>query len=645
MERPTSPVASALPSRGRIAAIVIAFLALALLVYGRSLGNDFVRWDDGLLIFENPAVRSFSLSSLRTIFTSYDPELYIPFTFLAYQFDYLIGGTHATVYHLHILLLHVMNALLVAWVLFLLWGRTVRATRGGIPALCGGLLFLVHPLHTEAVAWASAMKDVQSTFFFLASFITYIYYRCEQRKSLYWWSIGLFACGLLSKVMVATLPVALLLLNWRNSHLDRQTWLEKIPYFLLALMFGFVAVVGKSEAMGASDLVTTILMAAKSTIFYLQKFVLPFGLSVMYPWTQPVSISSPSFFVPLAVLLVIVAGVLATIRRTKDIAFGFFFFLVTLAPTFFVYAKGNDLYIASDRYAYIPSIGMILLVCLIVEALWLRIPTMPRSPKSPRNVFILGILGLIGFFGFLSYRQSRVWQNTEALFTHALTVQPRAFVAHMALGSLYLRQGKLAEAAEHLRHSIELRDHHKARTNLGHVYAKQGRWEDARREIDRARDIDPESVEPLLGLAILHTQAGRIDDALVSYDAVIAMQPRNAKAYLNKGSILLDQGRTAAAVAAFKEAIRIEPLFHQAHYNLGIAYTSQGRLDDAIAQYEETIRIAPEFRQAHLNLGVLYAKIGRLQDATEAFEAVLEIDPGNAAARSALEQLRRFPNE
>lgn len=167
-----------LPSWSVRGSLIAAFFIIAALVYGASLHNQFVRLDDGLLIYENQAIQHINPQTIKTVFTTYDPELYIPLTLISYQVDYLLGGIDPFLYHLQNLFWHTLNALLVAWLAYLLIKKEWIA-------LFVGVLFLVHPLHTEAVAWAAARKDVLSTFFFLASTITYLYYRSEERQKYY----------------------------------------------------------------------------------------------------------------------------------------------------------------------------------------------------------------------------------------------------------------------------------------------------------------------------------------------------------------------------------------------------------------------------------------------------------------------------
>ena len=198
---------------------------LLLAVFGVSLANDFVRWDYGLLIYENPAIREITFHSLKTIFTTFDPELYIPFTLFNYQVLYAVFGQHAWGYHLWSLLLHTSNALLGAWLISWITGNK----KIGFVA---GLLFAVHPIQVEAIAWASALKDQLSTLFYLLALIAYLHHRDLDSKRGYWLSLVFMALGLLSKVMVVTLPITLLLLDDLG---ERKWWskkaiLEKLPH-------------------------------------------------------------------------------------------------------------------------------------------------------------------------------------------------------------------------------------------------------------------------------------------------------------------------------------------------------------------------------------------------------------------------------
>jgi len=339
----------------------------ACIAFGVTVTHGFAPADDSFLVIQNLAIRGMSWENLVRVFTSYDPELYIPLTFISYQLNYLVGGLNPTVYHATNVLLHAINALLVTGVLSIL-------TKNRTAAIIGGILFAVHPLHTEAVAWIAGRKDLLSALFFLLSFVLYtrmsavadnetgdIGNRISSRPNsefripnlmrivsihniygIYTLSLLLFLLALLSKVMALTLPVILLLYELLCVRRPlKQSLMRLVPFFILSVIFLMIALGGKERVVATTGLLPTMLMACKSTVFYAQKFIAPYGLGMLYPYRDAITIASPHFFIPL--LLVVGALILAwrTWKRNPLLAFGILFTLITLAPTFLNYAKGG----------------------------------------------------------------------------------------------------------------------------------------------------------------------------------------------------------------------------------------------------------------------------------------------------------------
>ncbi len=633
-----------LPPRRTILIVVGCFFLIGLGVYGRSLTNQFVRWDDGMLIYENPAVREISPWSLKRIFTTYDPELYIPLTFISYQIDYKLSGTNPFAYHLTSLLLHIGNALLVAWLAYLLLAPTGVMVSGDEPratgfewiALLCGLLFLLHPLHTEAVEWASGRKDVLSTLFFLASLIAYMRWRGHDEKKLYLWSLAFFVLGLMSKVMVITLPAILMLIDYVQSRpLSKRMITEKLPYAGIALLFGIIAIFGKTAVVASSTLSQKILMACKSTAFYLQKIFAPVDFSLLYPYTKTITITSPDFYIPVIIVAVLLLTAFLVRNRYRMITVGILFYLVTLAPTFINFAKGGDLdiYFASDRYAYIPSIGVFLLVSAVLAEIisdqWTRIRIMPAA-----GVIVLGTLA------FLSYQQSRVWKDTETLFTNVLTLYPdSSHVAHNNLGNMYRLQGDVDRSIDEYKQAISIRPHPKTWSNLGAAYRKKGMMAEARAAYEAALTLDPKSAIAHIGYAVILVDQGKLSDAEAEYKKGIAIDPTEEVGATNLGVLYTQQGRLDEAIAMYRLAINVNPYFADAHYNLAVTLQKKGDADGAVHEYREVIHIAPSFIPARLNLALLLYKQGNVNAARDQFKTILQIDPSNTAAQSALRQI------
>jgi protein O-mannosyl-transferase len=601
--------------------IVCGFFILTFAVYGASLGNEFVRWDDGLLIYENPAVQEISLRSFRRAFTTYDPELYIPLTLLTYQIEYALVDIDPLLYNVDNLILHTLNALLVVWLIALLSGSAFAG-------IFAGALFAVHPLNTEAVVWASARKDTLSTFFFLSSFILYL----RHRRRRYVASIALFACGLLSKVMVLTLPILLIL----TDRFQGRKWLEslrdKIPFVALSVLFGFIALLGKTDVIRGTTLSDSLLMASKSVMFYLQKFLWPRELSVLYPYTGDISLASPDFFVPLFFFLLFVAAALLLWRLHplgRPLVFGFSFFLVTIVPTLFNFAKGEfDYYFASDRYAYIPMVGLLFVVAVLLK----------RSLEIHRST-VFAASAIVLLFAAVAHRQSLVWSNSKTLFSNVLAHYPDSHVAHNNLGNEYRREGELEKAKEQFFRALALREHPRMHANLCAVLRKQGEILGAMEECRRAIMLDPNDPEPHLVIGIVYASQGDAVQALASYERAIAIDPEYAEAYNNLGALHASQGRIEDAAEAYGKAIGANRAFLQAHYNLGIALTKLGEYEQAVSAYEEAIDLYPNFTAARINLGLLSYQVGRNDEAIRQFRAILRYDPGNEAADEALRQI------
>ncbi len=626
-----------LPTLKTILLVMVAFFGVTFGIYGRGLTSEFVRWDDGMLVYENAAIREISPRSVAYVFTHYDPELYIPLTFLSYQLDYRIGQQDPFIYHFTNLLLHTLNALLVAWLAFLL-------SRKGWMGVLVGLLFAVHPLHTEAVAWVSARKDTLSTFFFLLSLIGYIRWRDDGSRRTVALSVLAFALGLMSKVMVVTLPVALLLVDW----LEGRKWslrmlTEKIPYLAVAGVFGVIAVFGKTGVIQSSTLSAKILMACKSAVFYLQQIVWPMNFSLLYPYVKPITLSSPDFLVPICALVVLIILAFQSAKRWRMPAFGLAFYLVTVAPTFVNFAKGGelDVYFASDRYAYVPSIGVFLALTWLG---WRLVEALPGNRAILRKIGAAVAGAAVVLLGALAFRQSFVWRDTESLFAHVIQLYPESsHVAHNNIGNVHRLKGDYARAVSEYEQAIAIRPHAKTLSNLGTAYRRMGDLTKAESALQRALTVDPRSKEAHFGLGLVRSSQQRFVEARKEYAVALETDPSYEEAYVNVGAIDMATGKLADAEMAFRKAIAINPYFTDAHYNLAVALADQGKIEEAIGAYRLVTQMAPQFTPARLNLGLLLHQSGKLPEARAMFESVLRYDPANRGARSALQQMGAAP--
>lgn len=382
-------------------------LAATAAVYASSLWNGFVNVDDQLLVTENAHVLVPAFSNVWYVLTHFDPELYIPVTFFSYQIETWMFGMHAWHFHLINLLLHLGSTLLV-------WSIVKKLTKseaiGGITAA----LFALHPLNAEAVLWVSARKDVLSAFFFLASLHQYLRHGETNHKRSYIRSIVFFVLALGSKVTAFTLPVILLFI-------DRKASAKKVsPFFAFAILFGCVALIGKSTVAHTLEAGPMIVMALRSTLFYLQLIVAPAGQAVMHAVPKAM-LYSPLVLLAILTILGVTFGLWKAKKKLPAAWWGWVFFCVTLAPTFVHYTRGNEFYLlASERYAYLPSIG----IFVIVAATWTKLFSHPHVRASTRTILIIGSACVLAVFAFLTVLRTFVFRDSVMLHMDTLQKHP-----------------------------------------------------------------------------------------------------------------------------------------------------------------------------------------------------------------------------
>lgn len=582
---------------------MLAILIVApVVVYALSVVRDgFVSIDDSLLITANAAVQHLSPFTVWHVFTSYDPELYIPLTLLSYQIEWAIVGAQPLLFHLDNLLLHTGTSLL----LFLFLRRIFSSDR---IAFLGALLFAVHPVHSEAVAWAAARKDVLSGFFFVASLCAYEFWREEKRRPMPWQSLALFLLALLSKVTAAPLPVLLLLLDWRRAgRITFDDLREKLPYFALSILFIIIALFGKAKGISALGPWKTLLLSAKSVTFTLGKILWPAHLSVIYAQQTPVTIASPEFFIPVLLTAGLLILIVMTARRLRNVSVGLMFFLLLLIPNFANFWKNNFVFFASDRYAYLPSIGIIMILCALV--LWV---TRIRSDwKAP----VYGGLGLLSFLlMFVTFRQTHAWENDIALYQNVLRWYPDSVLAA---------------------------------NNFGDALVKAGNMDEAMTWFTKAAHNDPSYVQAMVNAGNVERERGKLDDARMWYERgikAISSQPRIedlAPHYL-LGELLIGMGKTDEGLSHFRTSTELLPFVSEPYYNWGLQLQKLQRNDEAISLFKKAVSLRSDDLASRYHLAGLYAEEGRLPEAVAQLAYIVGRDPAYEKASAHLADIRNL---
>jgi len=587
---------------------VCLLLALITIVLYLPVQNfPFNSYDDPQYLTQNPHVQNgLTVTAIAWAFTTGYADNWHPLTWLSHLLDVELFGFHAGGHHLTNLLFHVANTLLLFLVLNCWTGTLWRSA-------FVAALFAWHPIHVESVAWVAERKDVLSTCFWLLTMIAYGKYSGSSRESglaepprplagrrFYMLALLFFVLGLLCKPMLVSLPLILLLLDYWPLHRIQLPFtckdvlpllLEKIPFFLLAAASCVVTYLvqkngGAVQPLDNLSLADRFANAIVSYARYLGKIFWPTDLAIIYPYSRHLPLIE---VVSAAFLLLAVGGVVARLAKTHPpLVVGWLWFLITLVPVIGLVQVGDQA--LADRYAYIPSIGLFLLLAWEVPRLFS--PAVAGVPLVSSAAIIL-VACLVA-----TTHQLRYWQNNIALFTHAIEVTKDNSVAESSLGLAFDAQGQTNEAILHEQRAIQI--------NPNYPLAQND-----------------------LGLILLHE--GCLDEAITRFHAAIAMNPRYDNAMVNLGVTLAQQGRQEDAIAQYRQALAIAPDNPYAHNALGRALELGNRLDEAAAQYSAAIACKPDFAVAHENLGVVLALSGRYQESEFQFAQALQLQPDSAS--------------
>lgn len=619
----------------------VGFLLLAFLVFGASLQFGFSVIDDYLLVVQNVYVHGLTIPNIVHAFTSFDPELYIPFTLLSFQLNYVLGGLNAGIYHFTNIVLHAGSATLVFWIL-------KKCTDKTWVQIIGALLFLLHPINTEAVVWVAGRKDVLSTFFALLSVGFFITSSRQEWRSdekniemrarffarifhPYFLSILFFLFALLSKVSVLTLPLALILLEvFRRSDetllaSSRKALRSVAPFLLLSILFGIIALFGKERVVGDSSFIETLLMATKSTMFYVQKLFVPTGLNPVYPYSDAITITSIDFWLPLGLFLVLTGLLFRYYKRHRWPLFVWLAYIILLSPTFLNYQKGGIAYFAVDRYAYLSLIPIFILIALGIgelhEKLWRHRPIVMGA--SAALVLTLGILTVM---------QVQTWRSDEVLLKRSIKLYPDNVLARTAIASLYRQAGDLESETLVLKEGEAYSQNIAYTLGLGSIEERKGNYDAAQTYYEEARLMDPKNPEPLFYMGALSELEGGTDHAKILYMQAIDLDESYVSPMINLGAIFSDEGNLAEAEHWFRRALEWTGGSFELRYNLGKVLEEQGKKDEAFPHFEAAYRLYPEDPDIVTAYAYRLHERGEHRKALRIVEEYLRIDPENRTA-------------
>ncbi len=587
------------------------------------LWGGFV-WDDSILIDAKPVQDVSGLWQIWFSPSAIEGEgHYWPLVYTTFWLEHKLWGFDPTVYHIVNVLLHLGNTLLV-------WHLMRRLLVPG--AWVVAAVFAVHPLHVESVAWVIERKDVLSGLFYLASVLVWMRFVEQSRRGWYVCSLVLYASGLLSKSIVLTLPVALLIWHWwQQGRVTSTDLLRLVPFGVVGLVItvGDLSFYQSREVLSLDySLIERTLIAARALWFYVGKLLWPTNLTLVYPlWDIRVADPLAWGYLVAAVALAVALWCFRHQLGRGPLA-GALFFVVTLSPVLGFVDYGYMQYaFVADRFQYLAGLGI---MAVVIGAITYGVRGLSDSwQKGVRVVAAVAIVVL----GLLTWRQASIYRDDETLNRHIIAHNPQARDAHLNLGDALYKQGRYEEALDVTRIAIERRpEHFQAHFNLGATLDALGRFEEAETHLRRAIALDPQAQDAYLNLSKALYEQGRYAEALEATRVAIEQDPDFFEAHFNLGAILNKLGRFEEAETYLRRAIALNPQDVDALFSLGAALYKQGRYAEALEATRVAIEQDPDFFKAHFNLGAILHALGRFEEAETHLRRAIALNPQDVDA-------------
>ncbi len=618
--------------RNRNLLVGLAMVLATLVTYAPAMQAGFI-WDDDQYVTENPHLAS--IEGLVRIWTELraTPQYY-PVVFTSFWLEHKLWGLEPAGFHVVNILLHALCGVLIWLVL----------KRLAFPwALPAALLFLLHPVHVESVAWVTERKNVLSGVFYLASALVMVRFlgleSSDGRPRWDWRSYGigflLFVAALLSKSVTCSLPAALLLVTWwKKGRITRREVAPLTPFFILGLGSGMLtawlerAHVGAEGAEWSYSIVERCLIAGRVIWFYAGKLVCPGELMFNYPRWQIDAAVISQYLYPLGVLAVV--GVLWTGRGRwgRGPLAAVLFFCGTLFPALgFVDVYPFRFSFVADHFQYLASIGVLTLLTGITGRFW------PASEQWTRSAALACAALVLLALAFQSNRQSLIYADAEALWRATIARNPDSWLAHNNLANQLARTGRLEEAIHHHQEALRSRpDPEVSHNNLAETLAKLGRVNEAADHFHKALRIRPDYALAHLNYGFLLEAKGLLSEARLHYEAALRSTPDYPEAHVSLGQLKQAQGDLEGAKRHFQHALRARPESPEAGKAMGILLARRGDIHGAIAQFENVLRRSPESEEAHYNLGLVLARIGDVEGALKHMLETLRVNPQSSEA-------------
>lgn len=621
-------------------AYILGILLITTLVFSGTLGLGWTNWDDDVYIFENPLVKN---PDLYRIFTEPSASTYNPMVILSWAMEWKQAGMEPFLYHLDNLLLHLACTLFVFLILRQLGLRLLWAA-------LGTLVFSIHPLKVESVAWATERKDLLYAFFYLAAIWQYLFY-LKNKKTLHLaFTFLLFILSLFSKIQAVTLAPVLVLLDWyKGRKMDARVIGEKIPFFIGALLIGWMGVQflkqGNVISIEGPDhtLTERAVFGMYAYAQYLIKFLIPYVTCTYYPKTQDLKLIHYLFGAASVVFILITA---LRYRKTGLFSFSIAFFTANVILLLQIVEAGSAF--MADRFTYVAYAGLVLLLCLTLQRL---------SDKKPawKIPFLAALSILLVVFGGLTYNYVKAWENSDTLWTDVIDKYPRKVViAYVNRGHYLRRNGERERAFEDFNTAISLKpEYHLSYLNRGNIYFDRNEAENAEKDylhfidlkkknLDKAAmENDPELGDVYGNLGAIYAKTGRYDSALMYLNMAVRINPGNMNHLMNRGQTFFELNRYPESTADFEASLALKPDNPVMLNSIGVNYLREGKPDKAKNYFDKAIALNPGQGLFFMNRALAFIQLKDRIRAGSDLEAARKLGiPANPQMLQLLENIK-----
>lgn len=590
---------------------------LVLVVFARSVGFDFVNWDDGLNVYQNEYVTR--TDGILQSWKDWRNPGYYPLYYASLWTDWHAGGGRPWLFHLNNVLLHAISAVLVAFIL------TRVKVRLSI-AVAIAALWAVHPIQVGSVAWVTERKNLLYVFFFLWSMLCFLHCRADgeegegRRGVWYTWSLVMFVCSLLSKGTAVALPVVLPFLQWlRGGRLDRRFWVSWVPYLLLALSVGLLHI-GRERVETLVSLPDRILIAASGVWFYLCKFLLPVKLIPVYPRWDSAALGLIHWA---ALGGVIIATVVVWLRRGRIgrlSVFGSSFALINLSLVVgLVWFPYMRISFVSDHLVYLPLLGAAICAVLAVDRVAGRF--------APAVLCVW-----IALLSVKTFVQQSIWHDSKTLWSATLDVHPECDTALVNLGMALESDGEVEAAIRYYRRALEVLPLQvESHINLGVALGRLGAYDEARPYLEWVVRNQPQHKVGWFKLGRLLVQSGAPEEALDYLHKAASIDPRDGDILSSLGDAYLRLGEATSALGFLRRAVVISSDSASVHNNLALCLSRIGQRAEAEQEFRSAIRLRPDYASAKIGLGNLLFQRDDLEAALRCYQEASQVASSESA--------------